>query len=162
MAKGVEDTALYNYVPLASRNEVGGDPDRPLDGANDRMHARNAERARDWPRAMLATNTHDTKRSGDVRSRLDVLTYDPTRWARYNVRWRRLNKGHKRVVNGRPAPDTNTEYLYYQTLTAIWPAPRQGWQAHPAGGDLSLTRAEDAGRTDVPSARGPTDGGWKP
>jgi (1->4)-alpha-D-glucan 1-alpha-D-glucosylmutase len=126
MAKGVEDTALYNYVPLASRNEVGGNPDRPLDEAHERLHARNVARARDWPHAMLATNTHDTKRSGDVRSRLDVLTHNPSRWSRHNARWRRLNKGHKRVVNGRPAPDTNTEYLYYQTLTAFWPAPRQG------------------------------------
>jgi (1->4)-alpha-D-glucan 1-alpha-D-glucosylmutase len=124
MAKGVEDTALYTYVPLASRNEVGGDPDRAPDDAVERLHARNAARAGDWPHGMLATNTHDTKRSADIRSRLDVLTADPARWSRYVARWRRLNKGHKRVVNGRPAPDTNTEYLYYQTLAAFWPAPR--------------------------------------
>jgi (1->4)-alpha-D-glucan 1-alpha-D-glucosylmutase len=140
MAKGVEDTALYNYVPLVSRNEVGGDPDRPLERAVSRAHARNAARARDWPRTMIATNTHDTKRSGDVRSRLDALTTDPRRWARHVARWRRLNRGHKRVVDGRPAPDTNTEYLYYQTLAAFWPAPRAGrraddlpdraWRAH--------------------------------
>jgi (1->4)-alpha-D-glucan 1-alpha-D-glucosylmutase len=139
-AKGVEDTALYDYVPLASRNEVGSDPDRAPDDAAERLHARNASRARDWPGAMLATNTHDTKRSGDIRSRLGVLSTEPARWARHLARWRRLNKGHKGVVNGRPAPDTNTEYLYYQTLVAFWPAPRPGrrvddlpdrqWRAH--------------------------------
>lgn len=54
-AKGVEDTALYTYVPLASRNEIGGQPDRPLVDVAARVHARNAARSRDWPRTMLAT-----------------------------------------------------------------------------------------------------------
>ena len=88
-AKGVEDTALYVYVPLASRNEVGGAPDRPLDTAAARVHDRNAQRARDWPGTMLAGNTHDTKRSADVRSRLDALTTMAPEWARYVARWRR-------------------------------------------------------------------------
>ena len=126
MAKGVEDTALYNYVPLASRNEVGGDPERALAGAASRAHGVFAERARDWPATMLATNTHDTKRSADIRARLDVLTTNADQWARHVARWRRLNKSRKQVVDGRPSPDTNTEYLYYQTLVALWPAPRPG------------------------------------
>src|SRR5688572_24430366 len=82
-AKGVEDTALYVYAPLASRNEVGGKPDRPLEDARDRLHEHNAVRARDWPRTMLATNTHDTKRSPDVRARLDVLTFVSDLWGRH-------------------------------------------------------------------------------
>lgn len=123
-AKGVEDTALYVYIPLASRNEVGGKPDRPLAGADSRVHAHNAARARDWPRAMLSTNTHDTKRSADLRARLDALTTDPDAWARHAARWRRLNKPRKRIVRGKPAPDTNSEYLYYQMLFGVWPAPR--------------------------------------
>jgi (1->4)-alpha-D-glucan 1-alpha-D-glucosylmutase len=68
-AKGVEDTALYVYVPLASRNEVGGAPNRPLDDAAERAHARNAARLSRWPRSLNATNTHDTKRSADRPAR---------------------------------------------------------------------------------------------
>lgn len=125
-AKGVEDTALYVYLPLVSRNEVGGQPDRPLADAHERMHGRNAERARDWPATLLATNTHDTKRSADLRARLDGLTAIPDEWSRHVARWRRLNRTKKRVVRGRPAPATNAEYLYYQMLLGLWPAPRPG------------------------------------
>ena len=125
-AKGVEDTALYAYVPLVSRNEVGGEPDRPLHDAVDRLHAANAERQRDWPLAMLATNTHDTKRSADVRARLDVLSELPDLWRRTVLRWRRLNRRHRVTIGGRLSPDTNTEYLLYQTLVGMWPAPVMG------------------------------------
>lgn len=124
MAKGVEDTALYVYMPLASRNEVGGKPDRPLQGVAERFHARNAARGARWPRALLAVNTHDTKRSADLRARLDAVTWQPDAWARHTARWRRLNKPLKRIVRGKPAPDTNSEYLFYQMLFGLWPAPR--------------------------------------
>ncbi|MGH7637738.1 MAG: malto-oligosyltrehalose synthase, partial [Gemmatimonadaceae bacterium] len=123
-AKGVEDTALYIYVPLASRNEVGGEPDRPLENASARVHERNAKRARDWSRTLLATDTHDTKRSADLRARLGVLTTMPDEWARHVSRWRRLNKSNRQVIRGRLTPDTNAEYLYYQTVFGMWPAPR--------------------------------------
>lgn len=123
-AKGVEDTALYQYVPLASRNEVGGDPHRPLEDAVDRMHGRNAARARDFPRGLNAVNTHDSKRSADVRARLSALSEHSDAWARHVARWRKLNRPLKRTVRGKPAPDTNGEYLYYQSLVGLWPAPR--------------------------------------
>jgi (1->4)-alpha-D-glucan 1-alpha-D-glucosylmutase len=125
-AKGVEDTALYVYLPLVSRNEVGGAPDRTLGNAGDRFHRGNARRAERWPRNLLCTTTHDTKRSADVRSRLDVLSEVPSDWERSVRRWRRLNARHRGTVRGRLAPDTNSEYLLYQTLLAIWPAPRSG------------------------------------
>ena len=125
-AKGVEDTALYIYVPLASRNEVGGAPDRPLDDAVGRFHRANSERACAWPSALTCTNTHDTKRSADVRARLDVLSECAPEWQRCVARWRRLNQRHRSTVKGRLAPDTNTEYLLYQTLIGIWPTPRPG------------------------------------
>ena len=125
-AKGVEDTALYVYVPLASRNEVGGAPDRSLEDAVGRLHRANAERACSWPSALTCTNTHDTKRSADLRARLDVLTECAPEWQRCVARWRRLNHRHRATVKGRLAPDTNTEYLLYQTLIGIWPAPRPG------------------------------------
>ena len=123
-AKGVEDTALYVYVPLASRNEVGGEPDRPLEDAVERFHAANAERARDWPLALVCTNTHDTKRSADLRARIDVLSELPREWELHVTRWRRLNRRHKSSVKGKLAPDLNAEYLLYQTLVGLWPAPR--------------------------------------
>ena len=125
-AKGVEDMALYTYVPLVSRNEVGGAPDRNLEEAIGRFHRKNALRRERWPRGLLCTTTHDTKRSGDIRSRLDVLSEVPSDWERSIRRWRRLNARHRITVRGRLAPDTNTEYLLYQTLIALWPPPRAG------------------------------------
>lgn len=125
-AKGLEDTALYVYVPLVSRNEVGGTPDRPLACAVDRLHDANQRRAATWPHALISTNTHDTKRSADVRARLDALTELPQEWERAIRRWRRLNAKHRRTVKGRMAPNTNDEYLAYQTLVALWPPPRAG------------------------------------
>jgi (1->4)-alpha-D-glucan 1-alpha-D-glucosylmutase len=125
-AKGVEDTALYRYVPLLSRNEVGGAPDEPLAGAVRRCHDANAERRCHWPSSLVCTDTHDTKRSADVRSRLDALSEVPRDWQRVIRRWQRLNAKHRRTVRGRIAPDPNTEYLFYQTLVAIWPAQRPG------------------------------------
>ena len=95
-AKGVEDTALYVYVPLASRNEVGGAP-----RSSDRRRRRRvctppiSERAERWPLALLATNTHDTKRSADVRARLGALSEMPEEWQRAVRRWRRLNDKHR-------------------------------------------------------------------
>lgn len=125
-AKGVEDTALYVYVPLLSRNEVGGGPDRPLADATERLHQSNLVRAERWPRSLIATNTHDTKKSADIRARLDALTEIPDEWERSLRRWRRLNARHRKPVKGRLAPDTNTEYLLYQVLVALWPPPRAG------------------------------------
>ena len=125
-AKGVEDTALYRYVPLLSRNEVGGAPDEPLSDAVERFHRASTERRCRWPSSLVCTNTHDTKRSADVRARLDALSEVPRDWQRVVRRWRRLNAKHRRTVRGRIAPDPNTEYLFYQTLIAIWPAQRPG------------------------------------
>jgi (1->4)-alpha-D-glucan 1-alpha-D-glucosylmutase len=122
-AKGVEDTALYLYVPLVSRNEVGGEPDRPLDDAVAVLHEGNALRAERWPRAMVTTSTHDTKRGADTRARLDVLSELPDEWWSEVTRWRRLNAALRARVGRRWAPDPNTEYLLYQTLVGIWPVP---------------------------------------
>ncbi len=120
-AKGVEDTALYIYVPLVSRNEVGGAPDRPLGSAVRTLHDANAIRATSWPLNLVCTNTHDTKRSADVRARLDVLAEMPDQWMRSIRRWRMLNRGHRISVGRRFAPDPNTEYLFYQALLGVWP-----------------------------------------
>jgi len=125
-AKGLEDNALYVYVPLLSRNEVGGAPDRSLDDAAARFHDANLYHAEHWPLGLVCTTTHDTKRSADVRTRLDALTGIPREWERVVRRWRRLNRKHRSIVKGRMAPDGNSEYSLYQTLVALWPAPRPG------------------------------------
>jgi (1->4)-alpha-D-glucan 1-alpha-D-glucosylmutase len=123
-AKGVEDTALYLYMPLVSRDEVGGSPDRPLDEAMGILHESNALRAEHWPQNLVCTNTHDTKRSTGVRSRLDVLSEMPDEWLRRVRRWRELNRSHRTTTKGKAAPDPNTEYLFYQALLGIWPLGR--------------------------------------
>ena len=120
-AKGVEDTALYAYAPLASRNEVGGDPGVPMAGAVDRLHARLAERADRHPRALNATNTHDTKRSADVRSRLDALSENAAAWERSLRRWRRHHRALQTLVGGRLAPTRATDNFIYQALVGLWP-----------------------------------------
>jgi (1->4)-alpha-D-glucan 1-alpha-D-glucosylmutase len=120
-AKGVEDTALYRYAPLASRNEVGGDPGVPVSGAVMRLHARLTERATRHPRALNATNTHDTKRSADVRSRLDALSESPAAWERRLRRWRRHHRSLQTLVAGRLAPTRTTDNFIYQALVGVWP-----------------------------------------
>jgi (1->4)-alpha-D-glucan 1-alpha-D-glucosylmutase len=118
MAKGVEDTAFYNYNRLISLNEVGGEPGRGPDfDPVAELHARNEEIARAWPHTMNATSTHDTKRSEDVRARIGVLSELPDDWEREVRKWARLNAPLKR--DGVPHP--NEELLIYQTLAGAWP-----------------------------------------
>jgi (1->4)-alpha-D-glucan 1-alpha-D-glucosylmutase len=121
MAKGVEDTAFYAYAPLLSRNEVGGGPDAPLARAAAAFHAANARRAAQWPDGLLAVTTHDTKRTADVRARLDVLSEIPAEWAQRVRLWRNLNLPHKRTVRGRRVPDPATVYHIFQAMVGIWP-----------------------------------------
>ncbi len=120
-AKGIEDTAFYRFAALFSTNEVGGAPEAPLAAAVEEFHAAASERAADWPAAMLATTTHDTKRTADVRARLDVLAEIPEEWARQVARWRRRNLEFKRTVGGRRAPDPNSVYQFLQAMVGIWP-----------------------------------------
>ena len=126
MAKGIEDTAFYRYFPLASLNEVGGDPARgPV--STEKFHRHNLARQAAWPHSLLCTSTHDTKRSEDVAPRINVLSEIPRQWRKAVNRWARLNRRHHREVDGQPAPSRNDEYLFYQTLVGIWPLePPQG------------------------------------
>ncbi|HTP16511.1 MAG TPA: malto-oligosyltrehalose synthase [Streptosporangiaceae bacterium] len=116
MAKGVEDTAFYRYQPLASLNEVGGDPGTFGTPVAD-FHGAMSAAARHWPNAMLTLSTHDTKRSADVRARISLLSELPRPWRRAVTGWARRNRRHKQ--NG--WPDRNAEYLLYQTLVGAWP-----------------------------------------
>src|SRR5581483_5404904 len=119
-AKGIEDTALYRFNRLVSLNEVGGEPDAY--GSSVRaFHADAQHRARYWPHEMLATSTHDTKRSGDVRARINVLSEMTAVWRQTLERWSRINRSRQREVEGQQAPSRNDEYLLYQTLIGSWP-----------------------------------------
>jgi (1->4)-alpha-D-glucan 1-alpha-D-glucosylmutase len=120
MAKGVEDTAFYVYNRLVSLNEVGGSPER-FGITLEAFHGQNIERCKNRPQTMLTTSTHDTKRSEDVRARINVLSEIPKQWREKLYRWNRQNQKHKVVVDGKPAPNRNEEYLLYQTLVGVWP-----------------------------------------
>jgi (1->4)-alpha-D-glucan 1-alpha-D-glucosylmutase len=120
-AKGVEDTAFYAYAPLFSRNEVGGSPEASLSEAVARFHAGNQERAASWPGSLLAVTTHDTKRTADVRARLDVLSEVPQEWAERLRVWRTLNLPLKHNVEGRRVPDPATVIHLLQAMVGIWP-----------------------------------------
>ncbi len=120
MAKGVEDTALYIYNRLISLNEVGGAPSQ-FGIAVATFHERMQERQRQWPFSFSATSTHDTKRSEDVRARINVLSELPQEWKTRVKRWHRLNKKKKTRVKGWEIPSRNEEYFLYQTLLGAWP-----------------------------------------
>ncbi len=120
MAKGLEDTAFYRYNRFIALNEVGGEPERfgITAGA---FHKANAQRARRWPAAMLATSTHDTKRGEDTRARLAVLADLPEEWTRQVQGWSRLIRARRGEVENNAPPDRNDEYLLYQLLIGSWP-----------------------------------------
>jgi (1->4)-alpha-D-glucan 1-alpha-D-glucosylmutase len=117
-AKGVEDTAFYNYHRLISLCEVGGDPacfGQQPQALHDYFAARQAK----WPLAMSTLSTHDTKRSEDVRARLNVLSEMPSQWRHHALLWRTLNLAHRDSELDAPSPAE--EYLLYQTLLGAWP-----------------------------------------
>jgi len=121
MAKGVEDTAFYVYTRFLSSNEVGGSA-KSFGISLDTLHQSNQERLRHSPDTMLTTSTHDTKRSEDVRNRLNVLSEIPQLWSSSVHRWQRMNaKFKQKMEDGRVAPDNNEEYLLYQTILGAWP-----------------------------------------
>jgi (1->4)-alpha-D-glucan 1-alpha-D-glucosylmutase len=108
------------YNRLVSLNEVGGSPER-FGITLEAFHGQNFERRKSRPQAMLTTSTHDTKRSEDVRARINVLSEIPEQWREGLSRWSRQNRKFKIIVDGKPAPNRNEEYLLYQTLVGVWP-----------------------------------------
>lgn len=120
MAKGLEDTAFYMYNRLVSLNDVGGDPEK-FGLSVPEFHRHNAERARLWPFSLLSTSTHDSKRSEDVRARINVLTEMPAEWRLHVLNWRRINRGKRRRTRDGYGPSGSDEYLLYQTLIGSWP-----------------------------------------
>ncbi|HEX9716280.1 MAG TPA: malto-oligosyltrehalose synthase [Desulfurivibrionaceae bacterium] len=122
MAKAQEDTVFYRDCRLLSLNEVGGDP-RRFSISRTAFHQANTLRQQNRPYAMLATSTHDSKRSEEVRARINVLSEIPELWKQGIRRWQRLNRRHTRQLQGHPAPSRNDEYLLYQTLLGAFPLP---------------------------------------
>ncbi|MDD5267211.1 MAG: malto-oligosyltrehalose synthase [Methylococcales bacterium] len=119
MAKGYEDTALYQYNRLISLNEVGSDLRRFGNSVN-AFHHYNQERVRKWPHSMLCLSSHDTKRSADVRARINVLSEIPKLWQEAVLRWRKVNKSKKSRIK-QAIITRNDEYLFYQVLIGTWP-----------------------------------------
>jgi (1->4)-alpha-D-glucan 1-alpha-D-glucosylmutase len=122
MAKGVEDTAFYRYNRLLALNEVGGDPSRFGISVDD-FHRGCIERARRFPRGLLITQTHDTKRSGDSRARIGALAGMADEWTEQAERWRAL------VPEDGP-PTWNEAYLIFQTLMGAWPLELERLEAY--------------------------------
>lgn len=119
-AKGIEDTAFYRYHRFISLNEVGADPQQ-FGIAPSLVHHRLKSRQVHRPASLSATSTHDTKRSEDVRARLNVLSELPKQWKDHVTRWHKLNRRFKTGAGGESVPGRNEEYFLYQTLIGVWP-----------------------------------------
>jgi len=125
-AKGVEDTAFYRYYRLTALNEVGGDPGR-FGTRPEHFHDHFQQMARDWPATMVASTTHDTKRSEDARLRIAVLSQMPERWAEAVQAWSGIADEHRDKAD---TPSRDDQYLLFQTLVGTWPIDTQRLQAY--------------------------------
>jgi len=134
MAKSIEDTMFYRYNRFIALNEVGGEPDQFGSYAN-AFHFQNQQRQQKRPYEMLSTSTHDTKRSEDVRARLAALSEIPEIWQEKVTGWQRMNKLRKTLSESEIFPDSNDEYLIYQTLVGVLPV---GWSknSRPQNDDI--------------------------
>ncbi|MGH3984701.1 MAG: malto-oligosyltrehalose synthase [Pseudonocardiaceae bacterium] len=117
MAKGVEDTVYYRWTRFIALNEVGGNPAR-FGLEVDDFHAALAHREQIAPYGMTTLSTHDTKRSGDVRARLAVLSELPALWAESVREFTRLAD-----AAGATVPDPALGHLLWQTVVGAWPLP---------------------------------------
>jgi (1->4)-alpha-D-glucan 1-alpha-D-glucosylmutase len=124
MAKGVEDTTFYCFDRLVSCNEVGAQAS--LVGISaDKFHEFCHTLSDRWPNNMLATSTHDNKRSEDVRTRISVLSEIPDRWSEALHTWSQMTAPAWK----NRTPDRHAEYLLYQTLIGAWPINQERcWQ----------------------------------
>src|SRR5438445_5689634 len=137
MDKGLEDTVFYIYYRLAALNEVGGEPH--LFGLSvEAFHQRNLRRQHDWPASLLATSTHDSKRSQDVRARMLAISEIPQLWGRSLQKWRTANRRFKKQIDEDEAPDAGEEYLLYQTLLGTWPVDVDGAPVSSVGEEFII------------------------
>lgn len=133
-AKGVEDTAFYRHVVLAALNEVGGEPE-PFGVTPHAFHARARYRARQYPKALLATATHDHKRGEDTRMRLIALAERPDLWHDTVHALDEIGQPYR----GQHGPSRSDAYLFYQMLIALWPEAAHDDTAPPSDDGDSLT-----------------------
>jgi (1->4)-alpha-D-glucan 1-alpha-D-glucosylmutase len=124
MAKGAEDTTFYLFDRLVSCNEVGAQAS--LTGISaEKFHEFCHYLSERWPNNLLATSTHDNKRSEDVRTRISLLSEIPDRWAEALHQWSQITAPAWR----NRTPDRHAEYLLYQTLIGAWPITHERcWQ----------------------------------
>ena len=147
MAKGVEDCSFYRWSRLTSLNEVGGDPS-VFSATPQEFHAAMTTRQRDWPRAMTALSTHDTKRGEDTRARITALAEDPATWA----------TAFERLQSLAPMPDAGLANLVWQAALGAWPLDRERLQAYAekamreAGEHTSWTDPDEAFESAVHAA----------
>jgi (1->4)-alpha-D-glucan 1-alpha-D-glucosylmutase len=110
MAKGVEDNSFYRTSRLTSLTEVGGDPGifavTPTE-----FHEAMTARQRDWPHAMTALSTHDTKRGEDTRARITSLSEVPQLWT----------ESLEALLASTPVPDPGFANLLWQAAFGAWP-----------------------------------------
>jgi isoamylase len=132
MAKAVEDTAFYRYHRLVCLNEVGGMPGQ-FGTSTESFHRQNAERARAWPRSMISTSTHDTKRGEDTSARIAVLSELPEQWSRAVRRWLQFVEPVRAQY---PALESNggVVYLLFQCLVGALP---YGWDGKSERSELA-------------------------
>lgn len=122
VAKGDEDTLSYRMVVLASRCEVGAELGELGTGIED-LHAHFSTTS---AHGLLATSTHDTKRSEDVRARIAALSERPAEWARRVTGW-----GERAAAGwGDVERDRVLEYLMWQTLVGAWPLSQERAQRY--------------------------------
>lgn len=120
MAKGVEDTLMYNFNRFIAHNEVGDSPSEFGVSVNE-FHEAMGRRNNGWNLALNATATHDTKRGEDARMRLNVLTDIPKQWTDKVNFWFHKNKIYQQAGQ----IDRNDEYFIYQTLIASYPGTHE-------------------------------------
>jgi (1->4)-alpha-D-glucan 1-alpha-D-glucosylmutase len=125
MAKGVEDTAFYRYGRLLALNDVGGDPSR-FGITVETFHAANRERAERFPEGLLTTQTHDAKRSADVRLRIATLSTMAEEWQETVERWLALTE----PLRADGAPDDPERLFIFQTLAGAWPIEAERMTAY--------------------------------
>jgi len=149
MAKGVEDCAFYRWSRLTSLNEVGGDPS-VFAATPDEFHAYAARRQQEWPLAMTALSTHDTKRSEDVRARITAIAEQPDLWGR----------GLSRLRTLAPMPHPGFANLLWQAVVGAWPMSRDRAHAYAekamreSGEHTTWTAADENYETAVHAALG--------
>jgi (1->4)-alpha-D-glucan 1-alpha-D-glucosylmutase len=110
-AKGDEDTLSYRWTSFAGAAEVGHPLGRPSLEVDD-FHRWAVHAQEEWPLALVALTTHDTKRSEDVRARLAVLAQEPAAFLGF---WDHVVEHHG------SGPDPALTWLLAQVVLAAHP-----------------------------------------